>query len=142
MGEPKLTLNIRSPNGNGEANLAKAAKTKRDNSETTDEAWARILAMKNSGPDERRLKEVKAAVDAGKIGREPESAGRRFSKAEALRLHSHLMKQERENTLRKLVENTPDNYKLIRTLSDLDFLNQDIKASDLIAFDVETYSKV
>jgi len=31
--------------------------------ETFDEAWERVLSMKNSNPDERRLKEVKKAME-------------------------------------------------------------------------------
>src|SRR5690625_7466445 len=84
--EPKLTLNIRSPAENKSESLSKAAAKKRANTETMDEAWARIFSMKNSDADARRLLEVKAAMDAGKFGREAESAGKRFSKAEALRL--------------------------------------------------------
>ena len=85
--EAKLTLNIRSPNSAEKAEvIAKAAAKKRAHTETIDEAWARIFGMKNSDADMRRLREVKQAMDAGKIGREAESAGKRFSKAEALRL--------------------------------------------------------
>src|SRR5690625_2132294 len=86
MSDPKLRLNIRSPANKPSEGLAKAAEKKRSNIETIDEAWARILSMKNSAPDQRRLAEVKQAMEAGEIGREAESAGKRFSKAEALRL--------------------------------------------------------
>src|SRR5699024_3331078 len=83
--EPNLRLNIRSPADKaGGGNLSKAAEKKRSNIETIDEAWARILSMKNSSPDERRLEAVRQAMEAGKIGREAESAGKRISKEEAL----------------------------------------------------------
>jgi len=73
--EPKLTLNIRSPalqkrgSNNGES-LRKAAEVRKLHNETYDEAWARILAMKNSPRDDERLREVKRAMDEGKIGRD------------------------------------------------------------------------
>src|SRR5699024_11517158 len=111
MTEPKLRLNIRSPADKaGGSNLSKAAEKKRSNIETIDEAWARILSMKNSAPDERRLAEVKQAMEDGEIGREAESAGKRFSKAEALRLWRVLDEKRAEDRLRDMVENTPDNY--------------------------------
>lgn len=142
--EPRLTLNIRSPAipAKPSEGLAKAAQTKRSNIETIDEAWARILAMKNSATDQRRLEAVKRAMDEGKIGREEGSASKRFSKAEALRIHRRLMEMEREETLRELVESTPVNYVLTESFEDLDVMISDIEASELIAFDLETYSDV
>src|SRR5690625_7100673 len=113
--EPKLTLNIRSPAAKKTESLSKAAAKKRASTETMDEAWARIFSMKNSDADARRLREVKDAMDAGKIGREAESASKRFSKAEALRLHRKLLEIQREDTLRMLVESTPDNFILVAT---------------------------
>lgn len=138
--KPKLSLNIRSPAGEGASSLARAAQAKRDNIETMDEAWTRILAMKNSAADDRRLREVRRAMDVGTIGREPESAGRRFSKAEALRLHARLVDIQRKETLRKLVESTPANYVLAQSFDDLDAMIADIKASEYVGFDLETYS--
>src|SRR5690625_1942285 len=105
-----------------------------------DEAWARIFAMKNSASDERRLREVKEAMEKGIIGRESGKAGKSFTKAEALRQHRKLVDIQREETLRKLVEGTPDNYVLVRSIQDLNSMIMDIEDSELIAFDVETYS--
>src|SRR5699024_4450992 len=137
--EPKLRLNIRSPADKaGGGNLSKAAEKKRSNIETIDEAWARILSMKNSSPDERRLAEVKRAMEAGEIGREAESAGKRFSKAEALRLWRVLDEKRAEDRLREMVENTPDNYWLITDEGALDELLRLLDDEDEIVFDVET----
>src|SRR5690606_25445404 len=109
MNKPKLKLNIRSPAaGNGEA-LKKAAEIKRLHNETFDEAGARILSMKNSDAELRRLREVKGAMEAGVIGREEGAAGKRFSKAEALRLWRVLDEKRQAEKLRKMVEETPDN---------------------------------
>ncbi len=60
-------------------------------------------------------------MDAGKLARDPadcvNKAGnpKAFSKAEALRLWKTLQESQREETLRQMVENTPDNYELITT---------------------------
>src|SRR5690625_7919635 len=110
MTEPKLRLNIRSPADKaGGGNLSKAAEKKRGNIETVDEAWARILSMKNSSPDERRIAEVKLAMESGEIGREAESAGKRFSKAGALRLWRVLGEKWEESKCRRSVEKKEDN---------------------------------
>jgi DNA polymerase I len=105
----KLRLNT----DNGANERIKQANQKRQQAkqtETIEEAWERIFAMKNSEADRQRLTEVKKAMDAGLLGREPESVGKRFSKAEALRLHKVLVERQREETLRRMVEETPENY--------------------------------
>lgn len=136
--KPKLRLNIRSPAaGNGEA-LKKAAEIKRLHNETFDEAWTRILSMKNSDADMRRLREVKAAMEAGVIGREEGAAGKRFSKAEALRLWRVLEKKRQAEKLRKMVEETPDNYWLITDKAKLDEFLAIIKNEEKIVFDIES----
>lgn len=136
--EPKLTLNIRSPAENKSESLSKAAAKKRANTETMDEAWARLFSMKNSEADARRLREVKDAMDSGKIGREAESASKRFSKAEALRLWRVLDEKRAEERLRKMVEETPDNYWLITDEYKLEEFLAILKNEKEIVFDVET----
>src|SRR5699024_11390343 len=73
---PKQTLNIRSPalkaRGNSES-LTNAVNAKLLHKETFDEAWERIMAMKNSDADTRRLYEVKNAMEYGHINRESEN---------------------------------------------------------------------
>src|SRR5690625_4388378 len=103
-----------------------------------DEAWARIFSMKNSDADARRLLEVKAAMDAGKFGREAESAGKRFSEAEALRLWRVLDEMRAEERLRKMVEETPDNYWLITDEAKLNEFLSILNTEEEIVFDVET----
>src|SRR5699024_5868759 len=136
--EPKLRLNIRSPaakQGEGNA-LSKAADKKRKNIETMPEAWARILSMKNSAPDQRRLSEVKQAMEAGEIGREAESAGERLAKAEGLRLWRELDAKKADDSLRKMVEHTSDNYRLITDKSDVDAMLSEALSEELSVFDV------
>src|SRR5699024_4024364 len=137
----ELRLNVRAPTDEKAGdNLGRAVERKKAHTETMDEAWTRIFEMKNSAPDQRRLHAVKKAMEEGVIGREKESQGKRFSKAEALRLHRELVEIERKDTLRKLVDSTPDNYILAETYADLEAMISDIESSELIAFDLETYS--
>lgn len=94
--------------------------------------------MKNSEADQRRLNEVRAAMAEGLIGREPSVASKRFSKAEALRLHRVLVEKQREETLRKMVEETPDNYWLITDEERFDEFLSIVADESEIVFDVET----
>src|SRR5699024_49184 len=142
-----VKLNIRSPAlkglevTNSSESLRNAVTKKMLYKETFDEAWERILSMKNSNPDEHRLKEVKKAMEKGEIGRDPNSTNKRFSKAEALRMHAKLTEIKREGVLKELVDNTPDNYVLVDSRSKIAEMNSDIKNSELIAFDIETFGE-
>ncbi|MDH5159862.1 DNA polymerase [Heyndrickxia oleronia] len=134
----KLTLNFQQqPDDSGER-IAEAAKRKKAATETIDEAWQRILSMKNSDADQRKLLEVKTAMQAGTIGRSPADAAKRFSKAEALRLHKQLAEQQREETLRRMVEETPTNYELITTERQFQTLLTVLADETIIAVDTET----
>lgn len=137
MGE-KITIKLNNPHPNEDLSFKKAVETKKSAIETMDEAWQRIFAMKNSPTDEERLKSVKQAMDNGIIGREPGSAGKRFSKAEALRLWAELEELERRDRLKELVDNMPDNYRLVTTESDFYDMIDVLAKEDLIVFDVET----
>lgn len=137
MSDLNLRLNIRSPLAKSEG-LAKAAQTKRRNIETMPEAWARIFGMKNSALDRRRLEEVKQAMENGEIGREEGAAGKRFSKAEALRLWRVLDEKKAEERLRKMVEETPDNYRLITDKPEFERMLSELLSEELIVFDVES----
>jgi len=143
-GTPKQTLNIRSPalkgltEGTNDSSLRQAVERKMLHNESFDEAWDRIFAMKNSEPDERRLLEVKHAMDSGTIGRDATTAGKRFSKTEALRLWRVLDEQNAQERLRQMVEDTPDNYWLITDKARLDDFLSIVDNEDEIVFDVET----
>lgn len=109
--------------------------------ETLEDAWVRILSMKNSDTDAERLRAVKQAMSDGRIGREPVAEGKRqgkFSKAEALRLHKVLADKEREGILREMIENRPDNYVLVYTERQLEYAITDLSREELVVFDVET----
>ena len=90
-----------------EATAKRKAKAK--TAEPIEESWRKIFAMKLSDADRKRVTEVKAAMDAGKLARDPadcvNKAGnpKAFSKAEALRLWKTLQESQREETLRGAV---------------------------------------
>jgi len=132
----RLNVNIASQSADA---LKKASAAKAADLETIDDAWTRIFAQKNSDADLRKLKAVKVAFEAGKIGREV-SAGKpkRFSKAEAIRLYAQLAEQEREQKLADLVASTPANYRLITTDAQLDELLRLLAQEETIAVDTET----
>jgi DNA polymerase-1 len=130
----KLTLK---PNDSTQR-VKEAAERKVKATETMAEAWARILAMKNSEADQARLIEVKTAMDSGLTGREPESVAKKFSKAEALRIYKQLAEAQREQKLIDLVANTPQNYHLITTERQFEELLRELEAEPIIAVDTET----
>lgn len=134
---PKLTLNIETDVGTAER-LAEAVEKKKAATETIEEAWTRILAMKNSDADQAKLIEVKAAMSEGLLGRIPSDAAKRFSKAEALRLYKQLAESQREAKLAELVAKTPTNYELITTERQFERLLTDLAAEPIIAVDTET----
>lgn len=135
MNDVKLTLNIRQPPANSGA-LSKAATKKQAATETMDEAWARILAMKNSIPDEQRLLAVKRGMEAGRVGRD--SPDKRFSKAEALRMWRILDVEIQAERLREMVDNMPSNYELITDKPTFERFLKILESEDEIVFDVET----
>lgn len=136
-----MTLNIRSSDAEG---LAKAVSKKKALNETLDEAWTRILSMKNTGADRKKLLEVKRAMDKGEIARLPSDRvdrrgkPKKFSKAEALRLYNVLEKEKQAKRLRQMVEEMPENYWLITDEEKLDEFLSILADETEIVFDVET----
>ncbi|KLK98056.1 DNA polymerase I [Bacillus pumilus] len=112
--------------------------------EPIEDAWRRIYASKLSDSDRQKLDEVKAALEDGRLARDPSDcvnkAGKpkKFSKAEALRLWKTVQAQVREEKLRKMVEETPVNYELITTEHELANLLDDLRNEEIIAVDTET----
>lgn len=113
-------------------------------SESLADAWRRIFAMKLTDADRRKLVEVKEAMDAGLIGRNPQDcvtkSGRpkAFSKAEAIRLYERVKEVKRKQTLDEMVRNTPENYWLITDEEKLAEFIDILKNENEIVFDVET----
>lgn len=119
-------------------------KAKAKTAEPIEESWRKIFAMKLSDADRKRLTEVKAAIDAGKLARDPADCVNKtgnpkaFSKAEALRLWKALQEARREETLRQMVENTPDNYWLITDVERFNEFLALLADEEELVFDVET----
>lgn len=118
--------------------VSKAEETKKKASESMEESWTRILNMKNSDSDIKKLKAVRLYMEEGSIGRRPEDSGKRFSKAEALRLYAVVQERTREDRIKKLVASIPDNYFLITDYGELINLVKEINEEPLIALDTET----
>src|SRR5690606_30286367 len=122
--------------------LKQAASKKKAANESIEDAWRRILSGNLSDPERRRLVEVKSAMEAGTIGRLPaeqfDKRGnpKKFSKAEALRLHKVLAEQQRIKHLEHMVEETPDNYWLITDESRFDKFLAILDSEKEIVFDV------
>lgn len=147
LDKPKLRLNIRQPtsdDGKAKEAIKAATKRKADANESMEDAWLRIFESKLTDADKRKLVEVKRAMESGAIGRLPEErvnkngSPKRFSKAEALRLYTQLRERQREETLRKMVEEMPSNYWLITDEERLDEFLDILADEDEIVFDVET----
>src|SRR5690625_4524468 len=118
-----------------------AEQRKSSANETMEEAWEKIFNLKNSDRDVERLKEVKQAMEEGRIGREPAPEGRKqgkFSRAEALRLFRVLEVEKRERRLQEMKEEMTDNYWLITDERKLRDLTSLVAKEDEIVFDVET----
>jgi DNA polymerase I len=137
----KLNLRTSADNQSASDRIKAAGNRKKAATETIEEAWTRILAMKNSDSDQARLLEVKSAMQAGTLGRSPADAVKRFSKSEALRLYKLLAESQREQKLADLVASTPENYELVDTEEKLRRMIRDIESTDLIAFDCETFGE-
>lgn len=118
-----------------------AERKKKEVTETMEEAWERVFNMKNTPSDMLKLKEVKAAMDAGEVGRLPEKAGKPFSKSEAIEIYKRMQQAEKNRKLQEMRENMPDNYYLVTTRGMLYQLKEDIESSELIAVDCETYDR-
>lgn len=114
------------------------AKAKQKPAESMEDAWQRVLATKLSDADRAKLLRVKAALEAGKIGRHADKLAKRFSKAEAQALYRDLVEIERVSTLKQMVANTPDNYVMVRDFEGLWDMIAVLEQEPIIAVDTET----
>lgn len=114
------------------------AKAKQKPAESMEDAWQRVLATKLSDADRAKLLRVKAALEAGTIGRHADKLAKRFSKAEAQALYRDLVEVERESTLKQMVANTPGNYVMVRDYAELDEMIATLAKEPIIAVDTET----
>lgn len=124
---------------------AKAAQERKAQAtESMDDAWKRIAAMKLTDSDRAKLGEVHAAWQRGEIGRDPadmvnkNGSPKKFSKAEALRLWTILNERNREAKIQDLIEKTPLNYEMIQTKEHLADFIADLMKEPISAIDTET----
>lgn len=135
----QLTLkDTKQTSANASARVKAAAERKASAVETMEEAWARILAMKNSESDQAKLLEVRKAMSEGTVGRSPSDIAKKFSKAEALRIYKELAELQREQKLADLVAKTPTNYHLITNERQFEELLRELESESIIAVDTET----
>lgn len=134
----KMTMNT----DTDRINRRKAVQSKA--SDVTADDWQRIFAMKLTDADREKLVAVRSAMNDGKLTRHAEDRytktgrAKAFSKAEALRLYVELADLQREDKLREMVANTPDNYELITTNERFETLIDSLDAEPIIAIDTET----
>src|SRR5699024_7388878 len=100
-----------------ESNLSKAVERRKDAGvgESLEDAFTRILSMKNSDPDRQRILAVRKAMEDGYVGREqaPMEKGKKLTKAEVLRIYKRVEEREKERTLEEMKRSKPDNYVLV-----------------------------
>lgn len=96
-----------------------------------------IFQTKISETDKPRLIAVKEAIESGELQSGVESLSK-FTKSKALGLWAVLKELRRESTIKKMVEEKPENYIQVRTDSDLNSLLEFLGLETLIAVDSET----
>ncbi|WP_153009963.1 DNA polymerase I, partial [Sporosarcina koreensis] len=120
MKDVKLTLNLRSPTKGSSEAVTKAAATKRANTETMDEAWARIGEMKLTDNERRLFDLARKSHEAGEVGRLRTG---KLTKSEVLEMGREIAaKQEerlREERIRETLANKPDGYYILTDDSEL-----------------------
>lgn len=115
-----------------------AESRKKSMSEPIEDAWERIFASKLTDTDRSRLIDVKNALESGIIGRELTEKPKRFSKAEAMRIHKELQEVQREGKIAELIAKTPSTYHLITDYAELRDVVSRAGKEKVIAVDTET----
>lgn len=125
-----------------ESNLSKAVERRKDAGvgESLEDAFTRILSMKNSDPDRQRILAVRKAMEDGYVGREqaPMEKGKKLTKAEVLRIYKQVEIAEQERILREMKENKPDNYILVNDDEVFRNMLQSFDDEMVIPIDVES----
>ena len=117
----QLNVKLNAPKQSAEATaLQSAADRVKSATETIDEAWQRIFAMKLTDAQRLTVLEAKKAMDSGKVGRIKTG---KFSKEEALEIGRRVVAEKNERERKRRMEETvatkPDNYFVITKDSDL-----------------------
>jgi len=100
--------------------IAEAAQRKKDATETLEQAWERILAMKLTDKQRIVANEAKLAMESGVVGRIKSG---KFSKEEALEIGRRVIAEKnarmREQRMSETIATKPNNYYVITKDSDL-----------------------
>jgi len=124
----KLNTPTQSDDSDKAAALKSATERKKDATESIEDAWKRILAMKLTDAQRLTLLEAKRAMDNGKVGRLKTG---KFSKEEALEIGRRVVaeknERERKRRMEETVKTKPDNYFVITKDSDLPHLVERLK---------------
>lgn len=100
-----------------------------------------IFQTKITEKDAEKLKDVKSAVESGELGKQVDSM-KKFSKAHALNLYQELRLMRRDGIIAKMISNKPNNYYLINTHEDMDWvlklLKEALAKDEVVALDTET----
>lgn len=130
-----------------QANLKKQAKAKYE--PTWEEVWDTgyetatgttkkgILQSKLTDLDRQRLSEVRQAIEAGELGTGVETLTK-FTKSRALSLYKELKEIRKDQIIAQMIENKPDNYHLITTEEQFNWILELLNSESLIALDTET----
>lgn len=113
--------------------------------ESFEEAFNRILSMKNTDKDRERILEVKEALVAGKLERTTEKVGKRLSKKEVLELYGDILEEKRQERIAEIRKTIPEHYVTVKTAEDLEdlikFIDERIEGNRLLGFDIETFGE-
>lgn len=96
-----------------------------------------ILQSKLTPADEKKLLQVREAINSGEIPAGVDDM-KKFTKAHALRLYSILAESRKGETIRKMIEEIPENYHLINEESEFERLLMHMRYEEEMAIDTET----
>lgn len=96
-----------------------------------------IYQTKITDPDMKKLQAVKGAIENNEISTGVENL-REFTKTKALGLYKVLMEIRRDQIIKDMVANMPDNYVLVDNIIALHDLATTLTGEDMITLDTET----
>jgi DNA polymerase I len=96
-----------------------------------------IYQTKLTDSDKAKLDEVYQAIISGELG-VGVSDMKKFTKAHALRLYKVLQEQRKAQTIRKMIENKPENYHVINDFEAFVNMLSDLRKEEEFAIDTET----
>ncbi len=142
----QLNLNLELQNDKVKKTRAKSAQDKKakeeakiaehNNPEVLATKWRGFIKDAASDLERTRLLAAYESYNRGEIFRDAPT--RAFSKAEAMRMYQVAKILNRDKTLKKMVDEMPDNFRLIQTKEAFENFLSLMKREDIVAFDTET----